>query len=92
MDQPITDYGAFLREARQAVAELNEMQQREGALNQQLNQSRRQLEVSMVCLRYSQASLTRPSMKARSITVPFLRDSIRTVILDFVLIYPQPMQ
>ena len=44
MDQPITDYGAFLREARQAVAELNEMQQREGALNQQLNQSRRQLE------------------------------------------------
>lgn len=44
MDQPITDYRAFLTEARQAVTELNEMQQREGALSQQLNQSRKQLE------------------------------------------------
>ena len=30
MDQPITDYRAFLTEAWQAVTELNEMQQREG--------------------------------------------------------------
>ena len=44
MDQPITDYRAFLTEAWQAVTELNEMQQREGALSQQLNQSRKQLE------------------------------------------------
>ncbi len=44
MDQPITDYGAFLKEARQAVTDLNEMQQRESALSQQLGQSRRQLE------------------------------------------------
>lgn len=44
MDQPITDYGAFLREARQAVTELDEMQQREAALSQQLSQSRHQLE------------------------------------------------
>ena len=45
MNQPITDYGAFLREAKQAVADLNEMQQREAALTQQLAQSRRQLEM-----------------------------------------------
>lgn len=45
MDQPITDYGAFLREARQAVTELNEMQQREAALSQQLRESRRKLEI-----------------------------------------------
>lgn len=44
MDQPIIDYRAFLMEAKQAVVELNEIQQREGALSQQLNQSRRQLE------------------------------------------------
>lgn len=44
MDQPITDYRAFLNEARQAVTDLNEMQQRESALSQQLGQSRRQLE------------------------------------------------
>jgi len=43
MDQPITDYGAFLREARQAVAELNEMEQRESALSRQLGESRRKL-------------------------------------------------
>ena len=45
MDQAITDYGAFLREAKQAVTDLNEMQQREAALSQQLKQNRKQLEV-----------------------------------------------
>lgn len=44
MNQAITDYGAFLREAKQAVTDLNEMQQREAALSQQLGQSRKQLE------------------------------------------------
>lgn len=44
MDQPITDYGAFLREAKEAVTDFNEMQQRETALSQQLGKNRRQLE------------------------------------------------
>ncbi len=45
MNQAITDYGAFLKEAKQAVTDLNEMQQREAALSQQLKQNRKQLEV-----------------------------------------------
>ncbi len=44
MVQAITDYGTFLMEAKKAVTDLNEMQQREGALSQQLRQSRKQLE------------------------------------------------
>lgn len=44
MGQAITDYGTFLTEARQAVTELEEMEQREAALAQQTRQSRRQLE------------------------------------------------
>lgn len=44
MEQTATDYRAFLMEAKQAVIDLNEMQQREAALSQQLKQSRRQYE------------------------------------------------
>lgn len=44
MEQPISDYGTFLMEAKQAVVELNEMQQRESALSQQLKQSKNKLE------------------------------------------------
>lgn len=44
MGQAITDYGTFLIEAKKAVTELEELEQRETALSQQVRQSRRQLE------------------------------------------------
>lgn len=44
MGQAITDYGTFLMEAKQAVTELEELEQRETALAAQSKQSRRQLE------------------------------------------------
>ncbi len=44
MEQGITDYTAFLTEAKQAVTDLQEMELRENALSGQLRQSRRQLE------------------------------------------------
>ena len=40
MNQAITDYGAFLKEAKQAVTDLNEMQQRKVALSLLLNHNR----------------------------------------------------
>ena len=44
MEQAITDYGSFLKEAREAVTELEEKERQEGALSRQLRESRRQLE------------------------------------------------
>lgn len=44
MEQPITDYVNFLDEARDAVAEMNRMQDQETALSQRVRQSRRELE------------------------------------------------
>ena len=41
MGQAITDYGTFLMEAKQAVTDLRDMEQRETALSSQLKQSRR---------------------------------------------------
>ena len=52
--------------------------------------TRRQLVVSTVCLRYSQAFRTRISRKASSMTAPRSRDIRRTVILERVFIKPYP--
>ena len=50
----------------------------------------RQLDVSTVAFLYSHAFLTRISIKASSMTVPFFLDSIRTVSLELVLMKPCP--
>lgn len=68
MGQAITDYGTFLREAKQAVTDLEELEQRETALSSQLKQSRRQLEAEEKALadRISQTVKRRASDIAAS--------------------------
>ena len=68
MGQAITDYGTFLMEAKQAVTDLRDMEQRETALSSQLKQSRRQLEAEEKALadRISQTVRRRASDIAAS--------------------------
>lgn len=44
MEQPITDYVEFLNEARQAVIDVNRMQEKEETLRQRIRQSEKELE------------------------------------------------
>ncbi|MFR4439109.1 MAG: hypothetical protein ACLT46_04325 [Hungatella sp.] len=44
MEQPITDYVEFLNEAKQAVIDVNRMQEKEETLRQRIRQSKKELE------------------------------------------------